>query len=1391
MLTTTTYFSPSSKTSVSPSSTPSKPLVNSALACRPIHKKVLNNSILQPFWTAPSKTPPILVPCRPNLNRHSLRVKFATNLIAGPANRQRAALRVCNSLIDRYPHSSGALDSGATDHFLPTAYRGDDHRPTSNGMQVKCANDAIMTASATDSLSLSNLPIQARGCHKFDDVSTPLISVGKLCDNDLFVLFTRDKVLVTDRSGETVMEGHRTDGLYHVPIHDGVAETTKYALPRVPCNSNPVPIGGTAGMATAASAYEVQTVAALINFFHMSLGSPSIPEWINCINKNWFKSWPGLNADRVRKHCDKKEQTTLGNQKMIKKNVRTSNPIIDITVQKERTQLKKKLHDIGTFLMDDDDLKNLIAMDMAGRYPVTSARGHKYIMVMYDYDTNYINAVPIKSRKSNELVQAFKICYDELKQKGITARVLRLDNEISAELITAIEEQQLQYQIVSPGDHRLNHAERAIQTFKSKFICFREGTDPNFPKNCWDLLIPQTVLAMNLLRPSRINPMISAYTQVHGEFDFNKTPVAPVGCKVIVHDRRNERGSWDNHGSHGFYVDRAPQHYRNYTCYMRDTSKNRISNTVEFFPALCALPKVTPIDRLTLVLQDLHEVLSHPPDTFPFIRQGTELSNAIDSIQKILCFQADDTATSTATPAATPGIETPPRVVPINVSTPRITRSKTEIDRVYVNGTIVRRKFSSGFHEGEIIIYDPIEKFYKVEYQDGDTEELSYMEVKQYRKKVQRYSNSKRGKQAMLLQPLRHRLPNNSITNMPTSKTGTGKRKPVSKLQRLNRRPPVNHTHRPTQFSNGYSLAVHHLKPHFAFGAGGAIWDEGLNKMAKYRDLINHKDPVIQTRWLQSGENEFARLFQGYGEVDGMDVLEWIYRKDVPRNKQVTYPRYVVDVRPEKSEPYRTRITAGGDKIDYDGNVTTHTASMETIKMHWNSVVSTPGAKYCTADISNMYLCSLLPDSEYVRFKYDMIPPNIIKHYSLDKFVVDGFVYAKINKAWYGLKQSGKIAHDDLVDHLKKYGYVKAQRTDGLFIHKERDITFTLVVDDFGIKYTDKADVDHLVEALRDKYPLKVDWKAEQYIGIHLKWNYIDREVLISMDGYVEQALKEFNHIQPKQKHLGPSKIDRPDYGAKVQYVKEDITGNLNEDQIKFIQRVTGKFLFYARAIDDTMLHALNDIASSTVNGTEATLAATKYFLNYASSNPNGQIIYRASDMILRIDSDAAYLVRPEARSRAGGYHYLGSKDGTLFNGPILVLAKIIKNVMASAAEAEVAGIYLNATEAVSERNCLIEMGHPQPPTPIKTDNTTARGIITGTIKQKRSKAIDMRFYWLKDRFEQKQFDYVWGPGIENLADYPTKHHSGKHHSTVRPIYLYIKNKSPKTIQGCVELLAR
>ena len=94
--------------------------------------------------------------------------------------------------------------------------------------------------------------------------------------------------------------------------------------------------------------------------------------------------------------------------------------------------------------------------------------------------------------------------------------------------------------------------------------------------------------------------------------------------------------------------------------------------------------------------------------------------------------------------------------------------------------------------------------------------------------------------------------------------------------------------------------------------------------------------------------------------------------------------------------------------------------------------------------------------------------------------------------------------------------------------------------------------------------------------------------------------------------------------------------------------------------------------------------------------------------MILRSYSDAAYLVAPQARSRAGGYHYLTSNAGSLFNAPIFVLAKVIKRVMSSAAEAETSALFMNAQEDAGIRTCLRAMGFPQPAAVMKTDNVTA-----------------------------------------------------------------------------------
>ena len=198
-------------------------------------------------------------------------------------------------------------------------------------------------------------------------------------------------------------------------------------------------------------------------------------------------------------------------------------------------------------------------------------------------------------------------------------------------------------------------------------------------------------------------------------------------------------------------------------------------------------------------------------------------------------------------------------------------------------------------------------------------------------------------------------------------------------------------------------------------------------------------------------------------------------------------------------------------------------------------------------------------------------------------------------------------------------------------------------------------------------------------------------------------------------------------------------------EKITFAQKAVEKFPHHAQAVDPTMLHVINDTSLGASKGTEATLTATTHPLNHAATFPETKAICQPSSVILHIDSDAAHSVAPEAQSCAGGCQHLSDRAGTPFNGPVLVLARVIKNVMVSAAEAELAALFMNRQEeAAALRNCLEAVGFPQPAGPMKTDNSTASGMLNNTVKQKGSKAIDVRFCWLQDRAHQGQFCFHW-----------------------------------------------
>ena len=301
------------------------------------------------------------------------------------------------------------------------------------------------------------------------------------------------------------------------------------------------------------------------------------------------------------------------------------------------------------------------------------------------------------------------------------------------------------------------------------------------------------------------------------------------------------------------------------------------------------------------------------------------------------------------------------------------------------------------------------------------------------------------------------------------------------------------------------------------------------------------------------------------------------------------------------------------------------------------------------------------------------------------------------------------------------------------------------------------------------------------------------------MPGYVEKALKQFNHIAKGRQQHSPHQWNKPTYGTTTQFANNDESAPAPQSASKHIQQVVGTFLYYALALDLTMLVSLGTIATQQNRPTEATMSEVTWFLDYCAAHPDACIEYSASDMVLWTASDASYLSETNARSRAGAIFFLGPKpnepgqppkEQPPKNGIVFALAKIINTVMSSAMESEVGAIFIATRKAVPIRTALGEMGHPQPPTPVQVDNSTAVGFCNDKIKHRRSKAINMRFHWVKDRVKQGQFVIYWGPASQNeLADYVTKHHPASHHIEMRPQFFLTQHLAnvvvSQLLQGC------
>jgi hypothetical protein len=424
------------------------------------------------------------------------------------------------------------------------------------------------------------------------------------------------------------------------------------------------------------------------------------------------------------------------------------------------------------------------------------------------------------------------------------------------------------------------------------------------------------------------------------------------------------------------------------------------------------------------------------------------------------------------------------------------------------------------------------------------------------------------------------------------------------------------------------------------------------------------------------------------------------------------------------------RLTVGGNLIRCDGDVSTRSADLTTSKCLWNSVISTPGTKYMCLDVTNFYLGTPMEHFEYLHIPMKLIPLEIITQYALLTLVSHVHIYIEVYKGMYCLPQAGIIINLLLAKRLAPHGYMQTKST------------FSLVVDDFGVKYEGLANVYHLIDALEQHCTISKDWTGGLYCGITLHWDYLHRHVDLSMPGYIAAMLHKYQHPPSKRPKYAPNTWTEPAYGQRIQYARPpDESAAASPADMTRAQGIVGTLLYYARSVDPTLIMHLSTIASRLSTATATTMDAVSHLLNYCSTKPYAAIRYYASNMQLKIHSDASYLSEPPAKSCIGGYFFLGNSKHapcpSPSNGPLICISTVLKHVVSSVTEAEYGAIFVNAKTGTVTRETLKEMGHPQYATELKSDNTTADDIANKTVLQKRSKAMDMRYYWIQDRIEQ------------------------------------------------------
>ena len=239
-------------------------------------------------------------------------------------------------------------------------------------------------------------------------------------------------------------------------------------------------------------------------------------------------------------------------------------------------------------------------------------------------------------------------------------------------------------------------------------------------------------------------------------------------------------------------------------------------------------------------------------------------------------------------------------------------------------------------------------------------------------------------------------------------------------------------------------------------------------------------------------------------------------------------------------------------------------------------------------DIKDFYYGTAMAQYECIKLALACISDEIINQYSLRALSSCVWVYLEIRKGIPSLKQADRITNDQLKAHLANFGFTPVPRTPALWKHNTNPIIFSLVVDNFGVKYIGKENANHLIQSLQKVYTISIDCTGSLFCGLTIKWDYSAHTCKIFMIKYLQADLHKFQHPAPKRPHHSPNSWDKRTYGMHVQYSPDDDASLLIPAKtINLVQKIVGTLLYFSIAVEPTIITALGSIAAQQEKGTE------------------------------------------------------------------------------------------------------------------------------------------------------------------------------------------------------------